>query len=57
MILVLHARLPTLWVVIVRHVEHMAQLMSDGEGGTNSIFLTDGAAPVLVAHGPQLCKP
>lgn len=35
----------------------MAQLMSDGEGGTNSIFLTDGAAPVLITHSPQLCKP
>lgn len=35
----------------------MAQLMSNGEGGTNSIFLTDGATPVLVAHGPQLRKP
>lgn len=35
----------------------MAQLMSDGEGGTNSIFLTNGAAPVRVAHGPQLSKP
>lgn len=35
---------------------HMAQLMSDGEGGTDSIFLADGAAPVWVAHGPQLCK-
>lgn len=35
---------------------HMAQLMSDGERGANSIFFTDGAAPVLVAHCAQLCK-
>lgn len=32
----------------------MPQLMSDCEGGANSILLADGAAPVLVAHGPQL---
>ena len=36
---------------------HMPQLMSDCEGGANSILLADGAAPVLVAHGPQLRKP
>lgn len=45
------------WVGLLQvlcHNLHMAQLMSDGEGGTNSIFLTDGAAPVRVAHGPQL---
>lgn len=34
---------------------HMAQLMSNGERGTNSIFLTYGATPVRVTHGPQLC--
>lgn len=32
----------------------MPQLMSDCEGGANSVLLADGAAPVLVAHGPQL---
>lgn len=36
---------------------HMAQLMSNCEGGGNSVLLADGAAPVLVAHGPQLGQP
>lgn len=34
---------------------HMAKLMSNGERGTNSIFLTYGATPVRVTHSPQLC--
>lgn len=36
---------------------HVAQLMRNGEGGTQAVFLADGAAPVRVAHGPQLSQP
>lgn len=32
----------------------MAQLVGDGEGRAQSIVLADAAAPVRIAHGPQL---
>lgn len=42
-----------LLVVVMRHVEHVAELVSDGEGGREAIVLDNGTA-VLVAHGAQL---
>lgn len=40
-----------------RRYLHMAQLVSDGEGGAESVLFADGAAPVRVTHGPQLRQP
>ena len=34
----------------------MAKLMGDGEGSTESVVLTDAAAPVWITHSTQLCK-
>lgn len=36
---------------------HVAELVRDSEGGAQAILLADGAAPVWVAHGPQLGQP
>lgn len=33
---------------------HVAQLVGDGEGGAQSVVFTDAAAPVRIAHRPQL---
>jgi hypothetical protein len=37
----------------VRHVEHVAELMCNGEGGAEAVVLHDGTA-AYVAHGAQL---
>lgn len=33
---------------------HVAQLVGDGEGGAQPVVLADAAAPVWIAHRPQL---
>lgn len=35
---------------------HMAEFVGNGEGGAESVVLTDAAAPVWITHRPQLCK-
>lgn len=52
--LVLYSVLSALWTVVMRHVEHVSQLVSDGEGRAQAVLLADGAAPVRVTHRSQL---
>lgn len=35
---------------------HMAEFVGNGEGSAQAVVLADAAAPVWIAHRPQLCK-
>lgn len=56
MLLVLGSILLAFVTVIVRHVEHMAKLMSDGESSTESIILINTATSVGITNCTQLSK-
>lgn len=44
-------------VVVVRHVEDVADLVSDGEGGRQTRVFADGATARGIAHRPQFRQP
>lgn len=54
MLLVLDSILLAFVTVIVRHVEHMAELMSDGESSTESIILINTATSIRITNCTQL---